>query len=145
VLAGGASLVVLLVTARKAAASRRPGTLSDAFVRTEIEPSRQRLEPVPAPAEVPEIMPRVEPLPGIDPRDVEAAARMIASENPKGSRRLHIEQVWTQILSMQRAQSLYDRITAGSRWGPQVESRVPWTRPARGYYGSGQPGAARAG
>lgn len=52
-------------------------------------------------------------------RDVEAAARMLSSENPRGSRVLHIEQIWTQIRATAPGQSLYDRITAGSGWGPQ--------------------------
>lgn len=51
--------------------------------------------------------------------DVEAAARMLSSENPRGSRQLHIEQIWTQIRSMEPGQTLYDRISAGSGWGPQ--------------------------
>ena len=52
-------------------------------------------------------------------RDVEAAARMLSSENPRGSRALHIEQIWTQIRSTVPGQTLYDRLTAGSGWGPQ--------------------------
>ncbi len=52
-------------------------------------------------------------------RDVEAAARMLSSENPRGSRALHIEQIWTQIRSTTPGQTLYERITAGSGWGPQ--------------------------
>jgi hypothetical protein len=51
--------------------------------------------------------------------DVEAAARMLASENPRGSRALHIEQVHTQLRARTPGQSLFDRITAGSGWGPQ--------------------------
>lgn len=53
--------------------------------------------------------------------DVEAGARMLASENPKGSRSLHIEQLFTQLRSAKPGQSLFDRITAGSGWGPQGE------------------------
>jgi hypothetical protein len=55
--------------------------------------------------------------------DVEAAARMLASENPRGSRALHIEQIHTQIRSQRPGQSLYDRITAGSGWGAQGEKQ----------------------
>ncbi|MFO0578945.1 MAG: hypothetical protein U1A78_33495 [Polyangia bacterium] len=51
--------------------------------------------------------------------DVEAAARMLASENPRGSRALHIEQIHTQLRARKAGQSLFDRITAGSGWGPQ--------------------------
>lgn len=54
--------------------------------------------------------------------DVEAAARMLASENPRGTRELHVEQVHTQLRARKAGQSLYDRITAGSGWGPQGES-----------------------
>lgn len=62
--------------------------------------------------------------------DVEAVARMIASENPTGSRQLHIEQAWTQIRSAGPFQSLHSRITAGSGWGGQGESKPPGkTRP----------------
>lgn len=53
--------------------------------------------------------------------DVEAGARMLASENPKGSRSLHIEQIFTQLRSAKPGQSLFDRITAGSGWGQQGE------------------------
>lgn len=63
--------------------------------------------------------------------DIEAAARMLASENPRGSRALHIEQVWTQLRACKAGQSLYDRITGGSGWGPQGELRpVATTEPA---------------
>lgn len=51
--------------------------------------------------------------------DVEAGARMLSSENPRGSERLHVEQVWSQLRSRSRGQSLFERITAGSGWGPQ--------------------------
>ena len=61
---------------------------------------------------------------GYSTLDVEAAARMLASENPRGSERLHIEQIWTQLRSRKRGQSLFDRITAGSGWGAQGK-RVP--------------------
>jgi hypothetical protein len=44
---------------------------------------------------------------------------MLASENPNGSERLHIEQIWTQLRSRTKGQSLYDRITQGSGWGMQ--------------------------
>lgn len=57
--------------------------------------------------------------------DIEAAARMLASENPRGSERLHIEQIWTQLRSRKRGQSLFDRITAGSGWGEQGKRNPP--------------------
>lgn len=53
--------------------------------------------------------------------DVEAVARMLASENPRGSRALHIEQIHTQLRARAKGQSLFARITAGSGWGPQGE------------------------
>lgn len=56
-------------------------------------------------------------------RDVEALARMLASENPKGSVRLWVEQCWTQLRSRRRGQSIYDRITGGIGWGPQGGKR----------------------
>jgi len=57
-----------------------------------------------------------------DERDVEAAARMLASENPSGSEALHVEQVYTQVRQALRSGiSLYERITAGSGWGEQGE------------------------
>lgn len=64
-------------------------------------------------------------LPGLvpfDERDVEAVARMLASENPRGSLALHIEQVFTQVRrALKRGVSLYDQITAGSGYGGQGE------------------------
>jgi len=56
-----------------------------------------------------------------DSDDIEAAARMLASENAKGSRALWIEQVWSQIHAKSPGQSLFQRITAGSGYGPQGE------------------------
>lgn len=62
--------------------------------------------------------------------DVEAAARMLASENPRGSHTLHVELLHTQLRSRKPGQALFERITAGSGFGPQGE-RVPpgGTRP----------------
>lgn len=51
--------------------------------------------------------------------DVEAGARMLASENPRGSQALHIEQVHAQLRARKPGESLFDRITAGSGWGAQ--------------------------
>ena len=56
--------------------------------------------------------------------DVEAAARMLASENPRGSRELHIEQIHTQLRARKAGQDLFDRITAGSGFGPQGERQA---------------------
>ncbi|MFO0576116.1 MAG: hypothetical protein U1A78_19105 [Polyangia bacterium] len=53
--------------------------------------------------------------------DVEAAARMLASESARGSRALHIELIHSQLRARKKGQALFDRITAGSGWGPQGE------------------------
>lgn len=53
--------------------------------------------------------------------DVEAAARMLASESATGSRALHIELIHSQLRARKKGQDLFDRITAGSGWGPQGE------------------------
>lgn len=58
-----------------------------------------------------------------DARDVEALARMLASENPRGSSRLWVAQIWTQIASRRKGQSLYERITGGAGFGPQDSQR----------------------
>ncbi len=55
--------------------------------------------------------------------DVEAAARMLASENPRGSEELHVEQIWTQLRSKRKGQTLFDRVTNGSGWGEQGDRR----------------------
>lgn len=55
--------------------------------------------------------------------DVEAAARMLTSECATGSRALHIELIHSQLRSRKKGQDLFDRITAGSGWGPQGERR----------------------
>ena len=62
------------------------------------------------------------PYPATDD-DVEALARMFASENPKGSTQLQVELAWTQIRARRPSQSLYDRITGGSGYGEQGEKR----------------------
>lgn len=61
--------------------------------------------------------------------DVEAAARMLASENPRGTPALHVEQIHSQLRSRRPGQSLYDRITAGSGWGPQGQRGSGGIRP----------------
>ena len=63
-----------------------------------------------------------------DDQDVEAAARMLASENPTGSQALHIEQVWSQLNASRPGESLFDRITAGSGVGPQGRRSWPGSR-----------------
>lgn len=66
--------------------------------------------------------PRTQTIPAQTPfstLDIEAAARMLASENPRESEQLHVEQIWTQLRSRAKGQSLYSRITQGSGWGIQ--------------------------
>lgn len=66
------------------------------------------------------------PLLEFDDEDVEAAARMIASENPSASDRVKIEQIWTQVRkALQKRQRLHARITAGSGYGGQGERSAP--------------------
>lgn len=55
--------------------------------------------------------------------DIEAAARMIASENPSASDAVKVEQIWTQIRSTKPGKTLHQRITAGKGYGPQGGSR----------------------
>lgn len=57
--------------------------------------------------------------------DVEAAARMIASEKPRGSLQLQVELVFTQLRARRPGESLFDRITAGSGWGKQGFRQAP--------------------
>lgn len=58
-------------------------------------------------------------LPGVDAEDLEAAARMIASENGSGSKVLWAELIGSQLHARRPGQTLYQRITAGSGFGPQ--------------------------
>lgn len=62
-------------------------------------------------------------VPNYTEADVEAAARMLASENARGSQALHIELIHTQLRARKPGQDLFDRITAGSGWGPQGERK----------------------
>lgn len=57
--------------------------------------------------------------------DVEAASRMLASENGNGSRALWTELVWSQLRARKAGETLYERITAGSGWGQQGEKVWP--------------------
>lgn len=53
--------------------------------------------------------------------DIEALARMFASENPRGGERLLIELAWTQLRSLGKGQTLFGLLTAGSGFGEQGE------------------------
>lgn len=110
---GGGAGIGVLVWALARSPLRRTGRLVE---RERVPPSGPR--------------DRNRPRPPYSELDVEAAARMLASENPQGSERLHIEQVWTQLRwtepgRKRRAKSLYDRITAGSSWGAQGQRKPP--------------------
>ena len=98
-----------------------------AGTRTPIQTSKAPLRPQPRqPPETPSIPARLpQRLETYTEDDVEAAARMLASENPRGSEQLHIEQIWTQLRSRRHGQSLYQRITAGSGYGQQGDRKAP--------------------
>jgi hypothetical protein len=65
-----------------------------------------------------------------DDFDVEAAARMLASENPSGSLDLHTEQIYTQVRrALRRGVSLHEQITAGLGYGGQGEGSGGKRRP----------------
>ena len=78
-------------------------------------------QPTPRPGALPSDDWQTEP--SFTEADVEAAARMLASENARGSQALHIELIHTQLRARKPGQTLFDRITAGSGWGPQGERR----------------------
>jgi hypothetical protein len=69
--------------------------------------------------------------------DEEAIARMLASENERGSERLWAELIWSQLRSLGSA-SIWQHITAGQGYGPQggarpVSSDKPATAATRAY------------
>jgi hypothetical protein len=69
--------------------------------------------------------------------DEEAIARMLASENERGSERLWAELIWSQLRSLGTA-SIWQHITAGQGYGPQggarpVSSDKPATTATRAY------------
>lgn len=74
-------------------------------------------------------LPTGRPSPYLDPvsadaLDIEATARMVASENPRGSEALKREQIYTQVAQAKRhRESVYERITAGAHYGPQNDVR----------------------
>lgn len=61
--------------------------------------------------------------------DEDAAARMIASENPSASEEVWVEQIHTQIRSRKEGQSLYMRITGGHGYGEQGKVQGGGARP----------------
>jgi murein DD-endopeptidase MepM/ murein hydrolase activator NlpD len=73
--------------------------------------------------------PGATPLPprlrGYGEDDLEAAARMLASEKGDGSRELWTEMIWSQIHARKPGETLYERITAGSGYGPQGKAKWP--------------------
>ena len=68
---------------------------------------------------------------GFTDLDIEALARMFASENPRGTDQLKIEQAWTQLRSKPPRRSLYTQMTNGLGWGPQGPRPVSTEEPAR--------------
>lgn len=105
----GLSAVAVLGIA--ALALRRP---SASLVRN---PSKPPPPPPPKPRPAP-----VDP--NYDAKDIEALARMVASENPRASDELHVEQIFTQMRQAKRYhQRLYDRVTAGQGYGKQNDKR----------------------
>ena len=67
---------------------------------------------------------------GFSEDDVEAAARMLASENGLGSPQLWTELIGSQLHARKAGETLYERITAGSGYGRQGEREWPGkTRP----------------
>ena len=66
----------------------------------------------------------------VSDEDVEAAARMLASENGLGSPQLWTELIGSQLHARKAGETLYERITAGSGYGRQGERSWPGrTRP----------------
>lgn len=58
--------------------------------------------------------------------DVEAAARMVASENPSAGKEVWIEQIWTQIReAREHKTTLHRQITGGHGYGPQGKGLRP--------------------
>lgn len=130
---GGATVAVGLLLASRARASSRSLPREDSGPPELVGEEPPEELPPQLPAEVPRFpaeRDQASALPAelIDSRDIEAGARMLASENPRGSRRLHVEQLWTQIRAAKRDQSLADRITAGSGWGQQGGRKKPGKR-----------------
>ena len=75
----------------------------------------------PEPSFGPLLQPNPGALPGTDfsEDDLDAAARMLASENGSGSRALWAELIGSQLHARKPGETLFDRITAGSGYGPQ--------------------------
>ena len=75
----------------------------------------------------PLLQPNPGALPGTDfsEDDLDAAARMLASENGTGSRALWAELIGSQLHARKPGETLFDRITAGSGYGPQGEKSWP--------------------
>ena len=92
---------------------------------------RRKDSMVPAGGAAPPGPPKVQPA-GADAKlleqtftlqDVEAAARMIASENRREGELLKVEQLWAELRAKRRSESLFDRITKGQGWGVQNKRR----------------------
>lgn len=114
---GAAGAVLLL--ARRASAS---STL----------PAQQRFDRAPLALPEPPTTPALPSAAEYSDADVEAAARMLASENPKASLAVKAEQLLIQVRAAKRdRQTLAERITGGKGYGPQGGPRpVATTQPA---------------
>ena len=87
----------------------------------------ERALPTPLPEPQPDGKVPNQPPPrfGFSDDDVEAAARMLASENELGSPQLWTELIGSQLHARKAGETLYERITAGSGFGPQGERVWP--------------------
>lgn len=117
-LGGGAAVVLVLLRRSAPEAPQLPAPSNAPAMPPAPPPARPRVAVVPGDQEA---LARVLAAEGTDGRekDIEAAARMLASENPRESQQLHTEQVWTQIRAAARGETLFERITAGNGYGPQ--------------------------
>ena len=123
---GGVSAVALVVLAVQRAAHASSPLPGDSLPLPS-SPDLLELEPGDLPVGT-----DYESLPAGEPsaEDIEAAARMIASENPSASEAVKVEQIWTQIRSTRPGKTLYQRITAGKGYGSQGASRPVATHKA---------------
>ena len=96
--------VVALALSRRVAESAQPSSL---------QPQTDEPRPVQSP-----------PF-GFSEDDVEAAARMLASENGLGSPQLWTELIGSQLHARKPGETLHERITAGSGYGQQGERLWP--------------------
>lgn len=115
-LLGGAALALAGVAALRKGPSQagtvgfiiRPGPAHGEWGEGESSPTDPPAQPV-----------LTSPLGVFTDDDIEAAARMIASENPSAGSEVWVEQLWSQLRARKKGQTLHHRITGGHGWGPQ--------------------------